>query len=1440
MIFLIIGSQGRSRAQTDMHGTEFWCSFMNNEMGNTTGRFYITAVQNATVTIENSFRNFKMVVNVQANKLTYCDIPDSIARPRLLEKKERTGLHILSDKPVCITAALFEVHASNAFVVIPLKNVSVGEKFIAAHGLAKSKNQIQLLATEDSVVFKVNLVAGSTGKHKSNVPFTLILNQGESYSVVADTGDFSGSVVEILNKKKGLVYIGDKNLATHYGGCAHRSIVTQLNSIDWSDRRFVVMPLFGQTKGYKLKCVSLDTHLWVTVNGYSHFITNRDSSIELDILNGDSVLLVTADRPFLCFQIMKGGGKNGFYKLSSGGHPGIIQIAGSSHLTNESHFVSLTNTKIKDHFVSILIDKRSRDAVTLDQHKIPPEDFLVVPDDTNYYYVNRLVNEGAHLLRSSYGHQVYAYGIEVSSIAESYFYFAGFKYPVIKSKLADSTVAYDCRNNRIYSRIKTDLNNPYNLPVKQVKWFSDSFTVKDGAYFFDAPFVAGQTYRFTVLIYYEGYIDTLEEQFTFNFPEFNPVYDFTLCRDSVIFKIDNPYFSQIRWNDNSTARSYNAKKEEKVLVSARDTSGYCSFSDSADVQEVQFVRRMFIDTLSDCHVNNLFRIRDESTVLNDSIRLRVWNFKGAVIAYDTNLIEYHFDQPGKPVLHLDLYLQTSQKKCRMEIPFRVHWNTYTRADFGGERFCTGDTVTVVDKSFPCCDSIATYSVHSDGMSITSKLKTQQFQITFDPIPGTGFKTYYYVVTNDKGCKDTMKKEIIVMPDAEAKISQNDSVQKCKTLARWNFIHNRNESLTGPYAVKWFFGDSAMGENDAYRNYRFTKEGIHAVKLKTQTGFGCIDSSITYVSVLPEIEASISPDTNFACLVVPELEFTVRAAHPLPITYSWFKNNDSIGSDSSIIIQHAFENEFKISLMAKSENPYCQTALLERWVNYRQNPQASMQLSDSVLCAETEFTTALNTSAGNRPAKTVIWKWDGKRDTIALLKDIGFDKPGVYSIKLQITDTAGCVDSVIRTVEVFDPKPITIVIDDSVLCESQDISALAMHQAPKIKWFLNRILLADTTDNLVLGPKPSGVYGLKVMSISAQGCPSADSTTFRIKTAPIAGFTLSDDTACFDAYNLEVKNTAFSPDDPILAYTYRSDAGILGNNVDFTLSKNLRQAVNVITQTVITQEGCIDSFSREVFLLDWLPPSITGDTICVGETALLTAVGMLQPGVVRMLWHSGDGYRVEGTVLNHVYPYPGKYSPLLEIFSKEGCVAADTLIEGMVVYPTPIAKFTSKSIQQDDNVLLELLADGNPDDVNTWTVGSNGVYSGNSVRVGFDKGFTDYVKLLKVNRFGCADSIREFIEVYPLVKWQIPSAFSPGNDYLNNGFGLVITEGVSEFHFRIYNRWGELLFYSNNPAEKWNGLYKGALVQPGIYTYLFDFTYGKTSKQYINGTVHVVR
>lgn len=91
---------------------------------------------------------------------------------------------------------------------------------------------------------------------------------------------------------------------------------------------------------------------------------------------------------------------------------------------------------------------------------------------------------------------------------------------------------------------------------------------------------------------------------------------------------------------------------------------------------------------------------------------------------------------------------------------------------------------------------------------------------------------------------------------------------------------------------------------------------------------------------------------------------------------------------------------------------------------------------------------------------------------------------------------------------------------------------------------------------------------------------------------------------------------------------------------------------------------------------------------------------------------------------------------------------------------------------------------------------------------------------------------------------IPNAFSPNNDGINDVF-RVHGKYIKDLEMFIYNRWGELVFYSENPTDGWNGTYQNEIVQEGLYTVVLKIksihqSTDITPKSHLKTTIHLLR
>jgi|SRR5690554_6189460 len=128
---------------------------------------------------------------------------------------------------------------------------------------------------------------------------------------------------------------------------------------------------------------------------------------------------------------------------------------------------------------------------------------------------------------------------------------------------------------------------------------------------------------------------------------------------------------------------------------------------------------------------------------------------------------------------------------------------------------------------------------------------------------------------------------------------------------------------------------------------------------------------------------------------------------------------------------------------------------------------------------------------------------------------------------------------------------------------------------------------------------------------------------------------------------------------------------------------------------------------------------------------------------------------------------------------------------------------------------------------TWNFGDNSPLS-NEVNPShqFDISATrNYnVWLVATSEYDCSDSTYLPISVFQELIYFVPNAFTPDNNNINQTFQPVFAAGfdVNDYNFKVFNRWGQILFESFNHEVGWDGTYNGKIVQDGTYIYKIEF------------------
>jgi gliding motility-associated-like protein len=108
--------------------------------------------------------------------------------------------------------------------------------------------------------------------------------------------------------------------------------------------------------------------------------------------------------------------------------------------------------------------------------------------------------------------------------------------------------------------------------------------------------------------------------------------------------------------------------------------------------------------------------------------------------------------------------------------------------------------------------------------------------------------------------------------------------------------------------------------------------------------------------------------------------------------------------------------------------------------------------------------------------------------------------------------------------------------------------------------------------------------------------------------------------------------------------------------------------------------------------------------------------------------------------------------------------------------------------------------------------------------------------------GCTAFDTVSVSVNSITDLFIPNAFTPNND--GNNDVLEIYGDINAIHyieFNVFNRWGEKVFSTNDPTFKWDGSYKGQMVDQGAYIYTMNLVFiNGVSRSDYKGSITIIR
>jgi gliding motility-associated-like protein len=285
-----------------------------------------------------------------------------------------------------------------------------------------------------------------------------------------------------------------------------------------------------------------------------------------------------------------------------------------------------------------------------------------------------------------------------------------------------------------------------------------------------------------------------------------------------------------------------------------------------------------------------------------------------------------------------------------------------------------------------------------------------------------------------------------------------------------------------------------------------------------------------------------------------------------------------------------------------------------------------------------------------------------------------------------------------------------------------------------------------------------------------------------------------------SYMWHFGDNSISADSGSVAHTY-NDSGVINAQL-------------VLTDSV----GCKDSTTQPVYVLYYSISSFHDTTLCLTEPLeLINAVSVNLPGDYWYIhfWSPSTDLNSDTAWIPSFKGFGNYQYVLTETLKPYGCIAHDTINVHSVLGEKVLNMTANTTIMLGGSVQLnadnEILYFWKPDD---GTLNNPNI----SNPVATPTVTTTYV-VYGTDVFGCLDSASVTIRIDSTVHEFFPSGFSPNGDGLNDVFKPIGLTYQNFVEMRVFNRWGEEVFYSNNKDLGWDGTYKGVPQDIGTYYYV---------------------
>ncbi|MDG1333239.1 MAG: gliding motility-associated C-terminal domain-containing protein [Crocinitomicaceae bacterium] len=412
------------------------------------------------------------------------------------------------------------------------------------------------------------------------------------------------------------------------------------------------------------------------------------------------------------------------------------------------------------------------------------------------------------------------------------------------------------------------------------------------------------------------------------------------------------------------------------------------------------------------------------------------------------------------------------------------------------------------------------------------------------------------------------------------------------------------------------------------------------------------------------------------------------------------------------------------------------------------------------------------------------------------------------------------------------NPITLTVTDNLGCSATSTVFLLTETTP---FTSNSTVEICDGQSAVIHGNTETIAGVYTQTLTLpSGCDSTSNITLIVNPLPAVSagadltvcegeqVTLSGSGALIYAWNpaTVIDGQAFSPSTTAIYTVTGTDANGCVNTDDVTVTIEPAPSVSFVADFTV---GCAP-----------LDVTLTNTT---------------QGSFSDCIWTLSNGTVLTGCgSVSTVFTDAGFYDVTLQIASTNGCFSTETYTDYIYVEDVTAAFTPSPSVISGLSDQVNFLNNSSGAVSYFWDFGDNGATSTleNPSHVYNEAQPNVEVELIAYSPLGCSDTAQRILLVNEEPIFYVPNTFTPDGDEMNQYFQPVFTSGydANDFEILIFNRWGEIIWESNDDTVGWDGSdanQSTGIAQDGTYVWKITFQALSTDERIeVVGHVNLIR